>query len=131
MRAASGWATLEEQHQNQRRLRRLEFADITPAWFEAHIVEKAGGRDGACWLADAIQVTVGGHRVYMARLAILLHQGKSITSEALATLRRHRCRWDRRCVNPDHALFRPSRPSRAEAIRALMADLDLAAEVHR
>jgi len=78
---------------------KLESTDITPAWFDAHVViDIVKG----CWLADAVQITVGTRRVYTAHLALLLHQELPVTANALDWLRVRRCRRNLHCVRPDH-----------------------------
>ncbi len=123
MRAARGYegSRPEEQHRNQRsRLRRLAFADITEDWFLAHV-----DTTGRHWFADATEVTIEGHRVHMARIGVLLWQHRPVTLEALANLRLGRRCCGRRCCRPDHAR-RSSRPSRAGALQAMLADLEQA-----
>jgi hypothetical protein len=92
-------------------------------------VRPARGTD--CLLYPCVQITVAGHRVYARHAALLLHQGLSITADALKHLkalgplrRYHRCH--RRCVNPDHTVVLRRESSedirrRAEAIRSARA----------
>jgi hypothetical protein len=85
-------------HASRLHHKRLEFADVTAAWFDAHVtIDIVKG----CWLADFIQVTVAGRRVYMAHIALLLSQGLPVTANALDWLRVRRCRR-LHCVRPDH-----------------------------
>jgi len=78
---------------------KLEFCDITPAWFDADVILSTVN---GCWLADAIQMTIEGRRVYTAHLALLLRQGLPVTANALDWLRVRRCRRNLHCVRPDH-----------------------------
>ena len=89
-------------HVARLRHKKLQFEDLTPAWLETHIVAKTAGR-GDCWLASAAQVTVSGHRVYVARISTLLRDGVPVTLAALDRLQvRGRCRRSLRCINPGH-----------------------------
>jgi hypothetical protein len=78
--------------------RKLKFVDLTPEWLEA-FVDKSG--PGGHWLADTIQVTVEGRRVYLGQIALLLRDGP-VTTKALDDLpAQGRCRHPR-CINPSH-----------------------------
>jgi DNA helicase HerA-like ATPase len=62
---------------------KLEFADITPAWFDAYVTFSIA--KGSCWLADAVQITVGTRRVYTAHLVLLhLHVADDLSFPARA-----------------------------------------------
>ena len=75
----------------------MEFTDINRAWLESRVSDKGGH-----WLADVIRLTIGGRRVHMAHLSVLLHLGQPVTSEALTKLGVYsRCPRPR-CVNPVH-----------------------------
>jgi hypothetical protein len=108
----------------------LEFADITPAWFDAHVtIDIVKG----CWLADAVQITVGARRVYTAHLALLLHQGLPVTANALDWLRVRRCRRRLHCVRPDHMIevIDLDAARRSEAINRARAKMQAARAAFR
>jgi len=87
---------------------RLEFADITAAWFDAHVTI---GIAKGCWIADPVTVTIGGCRVRMAHIALLLSEGLPVTAKAISALRvRSRCQ-KRKCIRPDHMLTFDGEPA--------------------
>jgi hypothetical protein len=111
---------------------KLKFVDLTPEWLETFVnkTDPSGH-----WLADVIQVTGEGRRVYVAHIALALRDGP-VTAKALDHLRGssrcRRCRYPG-CISPSHrVVLRELEPEgniqrRAEAIEAALARMRRAA----